>query len=297
MAGVNPIFEKTPQGEGESFHCEVVRGDSYNAAWHFHPELQITLVLQGHGYRLVGDRIAPLKPGDLVVVGPNLPHVWHQDEPRNRSDPGVHAIVLRFGEAFAGREFLELPEMAAVRKLFQRAARGLAVTGRTRLEAARRLEKIPHLAGLARLSELLAILDLLAHSREFKPIASAGYVPNPSTEDQQRMERIISYINAHLGEPIGRAQVARTASLSPGAFSRVFRLRTGKTLPEYVNELRVGRACRLLADERSKVVDIALECGFSNLANFNRRFRQITRLSPRDYRRLLQQSAAPAHAL
>jgi AraC-like DNA-binding protein len=294
---VNPIFEKTPQGEGESFHCEVVRGDSYNAAWHFHPELQITLVLQGHGYRLVGDKIAPLKPGDLVLVGPNLPHVWHQDKPRKRSDPGVHAIVLRFGEAFAGREFLELPEMVAVRNLFQRAARGLVVTGRTRLEAARRMEKMPHLAGLARLSELLALLDVLAHSREFKPIASAGYVPNLSTEDQERMERIISYINAHLGEPIGRAQVARTAYLSPGAFSRVFKLRTGKTLPEYVNELRVGRACRLLADGRSKVIDIALECGFSNLANFNRRFRQITRVPPRDYRRLLRQSMAPAHAL
>ncbi len=294
---MDPIFEKTPKGEGESFHCEVVRGDSYNAAWHFHPEFQITLVLQGHGYRLVGDKIAPLRPGDLVLVGPNLPHVWHQDRPRTRSDPGVHAIVVRFGETFAGRDFLALPEMAAVCRLFERAARGLAVTGRTRLEVARRMEKMPHLAGLARLSELLAILDVLAHSREFKPIASTGYAPNLSTEDQERMERIISYINAHLGERIGRAQVARAACLSPGAFSRVFRLRTGKTLPEYVNELRVGRACRLLADERSKVIDIALECGFSNLANFNRRFRQITRASPRDYRRLLHQSAALAHAL
>jgi AraC-like DNA-binding protein/quercetin dioxygenase-like cupin family protein len=297
LANVNPIFEKTPQGEGESFHCEVVRGASYNAAWHFHPELQITLVLQSHGYRLVGDKIAPLKPGDLVLIGPNLPHVWHQDKPRRRSDTRVHAIVIRLGEDFAGRDFLELPEMAPVRTLFQRAARGLEVTGRTRLEAARRLEKIPHLTGLARLSELLAVLDVLAHSRELKPIASAGYIPNLSTGDQERMERITSHIHEHLGEAIGRAQVARTAHLSPGAFSRFFKLRTGKTLPEYVNELRVGRACRLLANERSKVIDIALECGFANLANFNRRFRQITRVSPRDYRRLLGQSAAPAQAL
>jgi AraC-like DNA-binding protein len=294
---MKPVFEKTPETEGESFHCEVVRGRSYNATWHFHPELQITLVLQGQGYRLVGDQVAPLKPGDLVLLGANLPHVWHQDRLDRRSDPGVHATVVRFRESFAGRDLLDLPEMAPVRRLFQRAVRGLEVTGRTRSVAAARVERLPQLWGLARLSEFLAILDLLAQSRDLKPIASPGFVPGRLTEDQDRMQRITSYINEHLADPIGRADVARVAHLSVGAFSRFFKLRAGKSLPEYLNELRVSRACRLLADERPKVTDIALECGFCNLANFNRRFRQITKMAPREYRLQLRRGAASACGL
>jgi len=285
---VKPVFEKTPQCVWESFHCAVVRGPSYDSAWHFHPELQITLVLRSHGYRLVGDKIKPLRPGDLVLLGANLPHVWYQDPPHSATDAGVHAIIVRFRETFAGRDLLQSTEMASVRRLFQRAARGLEVTGRTRLEAARRIEELPHLAGLTRLAALLAILDLLAHSRDVEPIASPGYIPKLALEDRDRTERVIAYIHAHLAEPLSRTMVAREVHLSPSAFSRFFKRRTNKSLPEYVNELRVGRACRLLADERSKVIDVALECGFSNLANFNRHFRRLTRLSPRDYRQFLR---------
>jgi AraC-like DNA-binding protein len=294
---VKPVYELTPQHAGESFHCEVVRGASYNATWHFHPELQITLALQSRGYRLVGDKIMPLKPGDLVMIGANLPHVWHQDPPHKQPAPEVHAIVVRFRQDLGAEAFMTLPEMAAVRNLFQRAARGLEITGRTRMETTVRLTRLPHLLGLTRLAELLAILDLLAHSRELKPIASVGFVPSLSTDDQERMQRVTSYIDVHLADAIGRTEVAQVAHLSVGAFSRFFKVRTGKSLPEYLNELRVGRACRLLADERAKVTDIALQCGFTSLANFNRRFREITRMSPRDYRVQLRESSTSAYAL
>src|ERR1700691_697890 len=102
---MKPVFEKTPRAQWESFHCEVVRGNSYNAAWHFHPEFQITLVIKSRGHRLVGDNIAPLHPGDLVLVGSNLPHVWQQEEtPRGHSAPPVHAVIVRFLETFAGND-------------------------------------------------------------------------------------------------------------------------------------------------------------------------------------------------
>ena len=104
---IKPAFERTPQRQWESFHCEVVRDSSYKATWHFHPEYQLTLVLKSSGYRLVGDRITPLRPGDLVLVGSNLPHVWHQDESRDHSSSAVHAIVVRFLDTFLGRDFLE----------------------------------------------------------------------------------------------------------------------------------------------------------------------------------------------
>ena len=282
---MKPVFEQTPRRQWESFHCEVVRGPGYGATWHFHPEFQITLVLKSTGYRLVGDNIAALTPGDLVVVGANLPHVWQQDPEGGRG--AVHAIVVRFLESFLGRQFLDIPEAAGVKRLLRRAARGLRVTGRTRDLVAERLPRLPEAKGLNRVGELLAVLELLAQSNELRSIASAGFVPSLSGEDQGRMERVIAHIHANLTGDVDRAGAARAAHLSEGAFSRFFKLRTGKTLPEYINELRVGRACRLLADEERKVTDVALECGFHNLANFNRRFRELMRRTPRDYRRKL----------
>ncbi len=311
------VLEKTPRAQWESFHCEVVRGESYNATWHFHPEHQLTLVLESRGYRMVGDNITRLRPGDLVLVGANLPHVWHQ-ELRNaergmrnarkcggaaerdihnskftiqNSAPPVHAIIVRFLDTFLGAEFLGRPELSAVRALLLRAARGLHVTGRTRDAVAEAMHRLASAEGLARIRELLAILDLLAASRDVKPVASAGFVPTFSHDDQERLQRVFSYIDGNLTGEIDRARVAAVAHLSPGAFSRFFKQRTGRTLPEYVNTLRIGRACEMLADDKWKVADIAMECGFSNLANFNRHFRAITKLPPREYRRRFRENA------
>jgi AraC-like DNA-binding protein len=287
---MKPVFEKTPRRQWESFHCEVVHGSGYNATWHFHPEFQLTLVLKSHGHRLVGDNFTPLTPGDLVLVGSNLPHVWQQDPAWSRGRHGVHAIIVRFLETCFGRDFLEIPEMEPVRRLLRRAARGLQVTGRTRSEVASRMQRLARSEGLARVAELLGLLNVLARSPELLPIASAGFVPRLESTDQSRMERICRYVEEHLSDEIDRASVAAEAHLSEGAFSRFFKLRTGKTLPQYVNELRVGRACRLLADEAAKITDIAMDCGFQNLANFNRRFREITGMAPRDYRRKVKAS-------
>ena len=269
----------------------MVRGDSFNSTWHFHPELQITLVLSGTGYRLVGDKITPLKPGDMVLVGSNLPHVWRQETPGPRAAGEVNAIIVRFQENFAGGDFLKLPEAQILGKLYQRARRGMEITGVTRTVVADRLQKLPFLEGLARLTELISILDLLANSRDLRPIASRGFVPDLLTDDQDRMQRVTQYIDAHLSRRIDRDEVARTAHLSVSAFSRFFKLRTGKSLPGYVNELRVGRACRLLANDRRKVTDIAFECGFQNLANFNRHFYKILQMTPSAYRRSLRRSS------
>jgi transcriptional regulator GlxA family with amidase domain len=146
--------------------------------------------------------------------------------------------------------------------------------------------------GLGRLLKLLEIVNLLAASRHLQPIASANFSPELRDSDTPRMQRVMRFIHDHLDEVIERDDVARCAALSTGAFSRFFKTRTGKTLPQYVNELRVGNACTRLRDAEAKIADIALACGFENLANFNRQFRAITGMNPREYR-----SAFADHAL
>jgi AraC-like DNA-binding protein len=293
---VKPVFEHTPRARWESLHCEEVRGPGYGATWHFHPEYQITLVVKSRGYRLVGDHLSPLTAGDLVLVGANLPHVWQQDTSHGSSSDAVHAIIVRFLDDFLGAPFLEIPEMKPVRSLLQRSARGLRVRGKTRSAVAERMVRMCSLSGLARVAELLAILHLLAESRELVPIASSGFVPVLDAADHDRMARVCHYIDTHLTEPISREQAATQASLSAGAFSRFFKQRTGKTLPEYINQLRVGRACQRLMEDEAKISNIAFDCGFENLSNFNRRFREVMRMAPMAYRRTVREHAAQPDA-
>jgi AraC-like DNA-binding protein len=286
-----PILETTPQSIRESFHCEVVRGRGYGARWHFHPEVQLTLVMKSDGYRVVGDNISPLQPGDLVLVGASLPHVWHQDERRGGARDAVHAIVLRFREDFLGNHFLQSPEFETVRHLLARSARGLQVTGSTRDDAATLMHELCREQGFSRLLKLLEILRVLSASADLRPIASAGFAPALRDTDTERMQRVMRYIHEHLYGLIERHAVARCAALSIGSFSRFFKTRTGKTLPQYVNELRIGNACTRLRAADTKIADIALECGFETLANFNRQFRIVTGMTPREYRAAFEHSA------
>ena len=286
-----PVLEKTPHREWESFHCEVVRGRSYGAQWHFHPEHQLTLVLKSRGHRVVGDSIAPLTTGDLVLVGGNVPHVWHQDQAAQSSRDAVHAIVVRFRDDFLGDDFLQKPELQPVRELLRRAQRGLQITGRTRQQIAALMQELARATGLQRIVLLLSILDELARSRDVRPLSSAKFLPELHAGDQDRMSRVLGHIHEHLMEEISRDEVAARASLSAGAFSRFFKTRTGKTLPQYVNELRIGRACSRLMETDDKVSDVALDCGFENLSGFNRQFLRVAGMTPKDYRRTFASNA------
>ena len=138
---------------------------------------------------------------------------------------------------------------------------------------------------------LVGILHLLAESQELSPVASPRYTPDLKGSDQTRMQRVLEYIHGNINALIERDEAARKASLSPGAFSRFFKSHTGKTLPQYVNELRIGQACTRLAESDDKVTEVALDSGFTNLANFNRQFQKVTGLAPRAYRARFQESS------
>jgi AraC-like DNA-binding protein len=283
-----PILEQVPQRPQESFDCEVVDGPDYGTRWHFHPEIQITLAIKSQGYRIVGDNISPLRDGDCVLIGSDVPHVWQQDRTGNAH--AVQAVIVRFRRDFLGSDWLARPEMDRLNKLLARARRGLQITGRTLQSITAKLRGLPKQEGLSRVVALLSVLDELANSGDLKPLASTGFRPSLDATDQERMGRILRYIEERLVDELAREDLARVASLSEGAFSRYFKSRTGRSLPEYVNELRIGRACRMLSESDNAVTDIAFDCGYRNLANFNRWFLKLTSHVPRDYRRLMRSS-------
>lgn len=264
--------------------CEVVRGRNYGCQWHFHPELELLLTVAGGTHRRIGDNISTLKRGDLVLIGSNLPHDFC-----NSRGPGipfrpVHAIVLQFRPDFLGPGWLERNDMGRVQRLFQLAGQGLEITGETRRMVTRLMKRLPRVRGIHQLILTLQILEILASSRELKRISSPGFAPEVQLSDRARMGMISAFIEERITEPLYLKQVARHAGMSEVSLSRYFRSRTGKTFPAYLNELRVARVCRLLAETDATVTEIALSCGFDSMANFDQQFSRLHRCSPSTYR-------------
>jgi AraC-like DNA-binding protein/mannose-6-phosphate isomerase-like protein (cupin superfamily) len=282
------VFQRLTTEPEEGFVFKDIRSASFDCPWHVHPEYELILVIQGKGYRIVGDNIARLSAGDMVLVGPGLPHIW-QDEPPPNGRSSVHLFLVQFEERFLGEGLLRLPAMEPVRRLLQQSRRGLHVVGRTHTKVTALMNHMADLKGMARVLQFLHILVTLAGSEDCEPIASPNFAADSSLYDQERMDRVFQFLNSQLGQPVRLAEAAQIVHLSEGAFSRFFRLHTGKTFPEFVNELRIGRACSLLMEDNLNITEVAYECGFTNLSNFNRQFLRLKGVSPREFRLQLQQ--------
>jgi AraC-like DNA-binding protein/quercetin dioxygenase-like cupin family protein len=280
---MKPIFQRLTSAPDEGFAFKVIRAAGFDCPWHFHDEYELILVQKSSGYRMVGDNLKPLMPGDLVLIGPNLPHIWQNDERGLGGGTRVHAVLIQFEEKLLA-DWLRLPALTPLRQLLQRAALGVEVTGHTRQRVAELMVEMSKLRGLSRIAQFLLVLDALARSHECRQISSPGFINLNNPFNQARMNVVFRFINEHLDHPVSLPQVAELVHLSAGAFSRFFHVHTGKTFPVFVNELRIGRACRLLVESELGVAEIAEACGFANLSNFNRQFMRLKRLTPRAFR-------------
>lgn len=277
-------FEKIPLQEHQSLQVLALDKAEFDAPWHFHPEWELTLIQEGRGKRFVGSSIETFETGDLVLLGPDLPHFWHSETP-NGSPPKARAIVVQFRDSFPGKAFLQLPEMADVRHLLQRATNGLVFSGPDAAPACERLPQLPGGAPLNNLLELIAILSLLAKSAS-RPLAQTNYTSATEQDASSRLGKAYAYLVAHFQEPLTLADVAGAAAMSPAAFSRFFKRMSQRNLWDLLNELRVDHASRLLRETQRGVTEIAFESGFGTLSSFHRHFRRTHRLTPREYRNI-----------
>jgi AraC-like DNA-binding protein len=276
-------IEKISLRPGESFACKEFKAARFTASLHFHPECELTLIEASHGLRFVGDSIERFEAGDLVLLGPGLPHYWNNPP---EWAGAAHSIVIQFRDDLLGPGWLETPEMNGVRRLLARAQRGVRFRGKSAAAAAGRMRRMPRSAPLPRLLLLLETLHGLARATGAHLLASAGYAPRFNGDDQSRLARVLSYVDEAVVHGVQQREAARRAGLSPAAFSRYFRSKLGHTFEAFVNEVRVGRICRALIDEPERsVAEIAFAAGYNNLANFNRQFRRRVGLAPTVYRR------------
>jgi AraC-like DNA-binding protein len=277
-------FEKVAVSATRSFHVQERRIARFDAPLHFHPEIELTLILESRGRRFVGDSIEPFAEGDLVLLGPNLPHFWHND---GRQAPGTkaHSLVVHFLPDFLGTVISEKPEFGPVNALLQRAARGLHMTGSRVSGLSDRVRQLTTLGGLAALLQLLAVFDELAHTPGARPLVSEFYEPRLHRHAEQRLARVYAFLMRNFREPLTLVQIARVASMNPQAFSRYFKRTSGRNVSVFINELRIDHAGRLLRESTQRIGDIAADAGFATLSSFNRRFRERMGCTPLRYRR------------
>jgi AraC-like DNA-binding protein len=248
--------------------------------WHYHPEYELTHIRKGSGKRMVGDSYEYFCSGDLVLIGPNLPHTWVSDkEPGARSS----AVVIQFSETFI-ESFFQHSECAAIRKLLSQSGQGLYFTLRPGAAILSAIDRLPDYKGMDRITGLLQILNSLA-GKKAVPLASPYFQPTLGKKSESRINKICQYIHRHSSEAIPLKKIADLVHLSESAFCKFFKRTTGKTYSDYLNEIRIGHSCHLLMESDDTIAEIAYESGFESLTYFNRVFLRKKGVRPGDFRR------------
>ncbi len=279
------VFEKINAQDEASFGVRGIDQVSFDAPWHFHPECELTFIREGSGERFVGDSMQPFVAGDLILLGAGLPHFWRSS--KSESEGGSRAVVVHFSEDFLGGKMNGAVEFAGIREMLGRARQGLCFSSDEKLsrEIGARLADLMDESGLNRLLILLEILgELTDGSDSASRLSSSHHVPLRDHKAGQRINRAYDYVYDNLSGGISLDAVARVAGMSPAAFSRYFKRMTGRNLSHFIGELRISQACKQLRESDLGISEVAYEVGFGSLSNFNRLFKELKGVSPREWR-------------
>ena len=274
---MRPFFEDIDSKRGQnSYLAYQYSVPSFPFQWHYHPEYELTLILEGSGERLVGDSHEPFSAGDLVLLGPGLPHTWVSDEKSA-------AVVIQFTEAFAA-PLLQYPECERIRRLLVRSSQGLQFAAKTSASHMDSLLRLPQCKAVTRISALLQVLGSLS-SKNARPLASPYFQAARGRKAESRINTVCRYIQTHSTGNISLRDIAALVNLSESAFCKFFKRTTGKTFSDYLVDIRLGHACHLLTETDDNIAEIAYLSGFDSLTYFNRVFLKKKGLRPREFRK------------
>ncbi len=275
---MKPTFEQLTENITHSFLYRCFDLPAFDAPFHYHPELELTFIQEGRGKRFVGTKINDFEAGDMVFLGENVPHTWHNTE-------GGRSIVIQFKKDFVGSQFWQLPEMHVIQQLFEKAQAGILIKGKTKEIIGEKMQ-MKQIDSFGKLINLLEILKLIATSDEVLLIDPQFLQQNLSPTDNVRFEKIYTFLIENYKNDIELETIAAVAHLTPTSFCRYFKKITRKTLLEVVIELRIKHACQMLTDTEKSISDICFESGFGNLSHFNKEFKKEIGLNPLKYRKL-----------
>jgi AraC-like DNA-binding protein len=288
---MKPLFTQIGKTPGESLI--VVKRDVpyWNTPFHFHPECELVYTVSGTGKRIIGDNIEVFGPGDMVFLGPNIPHVWYSDSAYYQKESDLHAIaiVLYFSKDVFSEKFYQLEESRQLKEFFSKAERGLKISGHTNQEVASLLSKMNESGGLERIVYLVQVLQLLTASKDAEALASITYKNSYDNKDNHKIDEVFLYLNKNFMRDISMPEVADLCHMTPQSFCRFFKNRTKSTFVDFLNDIRISHARKLLMESDDQTIaEIAYLCGYKNLSNFNKLFKIKTKLTPKEYKRNLR---------
>lgn len=283
---MKPLLIDTCITDKKLFHIKKVDTPYLDKPFHFHPNCELVFIEEGFGKRVIGDNVANFHEEDVVLMGPNLPHIWINDNIFYSGNKNLRAkaVVIYFSPHLLDT-ILEISELALVQQLFQRAGRGLAIYGKTKEKIRQQMLTICEKNGLDQLISFLDILNMLIWAKEKKYLSSKKFINTYNEKDTSRINTIYHFLLKNFKNDVQLNEVADIAHMAPTAFCRFFKQRTNKTFSRFINELRIGHACDLLSNPEKTITEIAYESGYHNLTNFSKFFKAITGVTPSHYRK------------
>ena len=283
---MKPQLLRVFKDDADSFSARHVVKPDVNNHWHYHNEMELIYFKSGHGIQFIGDNISAFKSGDIVLVGSNLPHYWQFDEVYFQSDTTalVDVSVVHFNPSFLGDTFLNLPENKALREVLEKSRRGLQLTDHD-TGTGSRIEQIISQQGSRKILSLIEILLDIKEAGQTIPLASIGFHHNFNESEKDRINAIYNYTIANFKKNISLPEIAEVAAMSPNSFCKYFKSKSNKTYTEFINEIRIGQACKLLIDSNYTIKEICYLSGFNNFSSFHKFFKLIKGKSPLTYQK------------
>ncbi|MEO5681517.1 MAG: AraC family transcriptional regulator [Chitinophagaceae bacterium] len=277
---MKPLIEKLPLTEDTSFLAKTFCTPHFEVPWHQHAEYELILFTAGEGASFIGNYVGDFKTGDIFFLGSNLPHTFQKAD----RDLFTSAVVVQFKEDFWGNDFMQLPESRQIKNLFEISVQGLKINEACRQQLATMIKLLEKAKGFGRIISLCNCLLLIAQQQEFTTL-STQEIKAFSSKNKERIDKILQYTIDYFQEPVTLQDVARNAAMSVPAFCSYFKKSTKKTYIDFLNEVRVGYACKQLIDTQNTIASICYDSGFNTLANFNKQFLKVKKLTPSGYRK------------
>lgn len=271
---------------GKAFVIKELIAPYFDINWHFHSEYQLFVVLKGEGTRFIGDHIQRFQAGDMVLTGPNLPHLWRSDQIYFQDQPGLktHGIVIYFSDQFLNNAVFDLEEFRSIAHVLQTSASGVGIIGDTQKIIQKRMKSLLEKEGVGSIIQLLEILEIIAGSSDCQLIADPTYVNLHKDSERDRMSLVYELVMNGFTNKITLKEAADLCNLSESAFSRYFKSRANQSFSSFLSQVRIHQACKLLQEENLNISQICFDSGFFTLSNFNRQFKERMGKTPLEYR-------------
>lgn len=276
------LREITPLTQSDCFSLFYRVKSEFDFPLHYHEEFELNFIENAKGARrVIGDHIEEIDDLELVLVGPNLQHGWFTHKSAGNE---IKEITIQFHHDLFEKKFLDRNQMNFIRNMFERSLRGILFSRETILSIMTRLKELPQKHGFDSVLELMSILHDLSISRNIRTLSDSSFSNETFSYNSRRVQRIMEYLNKNFDKTVSLPEAAKIVSMSEVAFSRFFKLRSGNTFVDTLNEIRLGHASRMLIETTQSITEVAYKCGFNNISNFNRIFKKKKDLTPKEFR-------------